>query len=74
MTSKGSLMPPLGVRIVWGILIGAIAAVLLLSSGLEGLQTASLVAALPFTVILVFMCVSLLKSLSKEPPVPRTKK
>ncbi|MCP1160876.1 MULTISPECIES: BCCT family transporter [Bacillus] len=74
MTSKGSLMPPLGVRIVWGILIGAIAAVLLLSSGLEGLQTASLVAALPFTVILVFMCISLLKSLSKEPPAPRTKK
>ncbi len=74
MTSKGSLMPPLGVRIVWGILIGAIAAVLLLSSGLEGLQTASLVAALPFTVILVFMCISLLKSLSKEPLAPRTKK
>ncbi|MGD6842340.1 BCCT family transporter [Bacillus infantis] len=74
MTSKGSLMPPLGVRIVWGILIGAIAAVLLLSSGLEGLQTASLVAALPFTIILVFMCISLLKSLSKEPPVQKTKK
>ena len=37
MTTEGSLNPPMIVKIVWGVLIAAIAAVLLVSSGLEGL-------------------------------------
>ncbi|WP_286137180.1 BCCT family transporter [Bacillus sp. 7894-2] len=74
MTANGTLNPPLFPRIVWGLLMGAIAAVLLLSSGLEGLQTASLVSALPFTIILIFMCISLLKMLRRETiPVKRKK-
>ncbi|MBN8194029.1 BCCT family transporter [Bacillus sp. NTK074B] len=66
MTTEGSLNPPMIVKIVWGVLIAAIAAVLLASSGLEGLQTASLVSALPFTVILILMCVTLFRLLRKE--------
>ncbi|WP_134704486.1 BCCT family transporter [Ammoniphilus sp. YIM 78166] len=66
MTSKGNLNPHTSVKMIWGILIAAIAAVLILSSGLSGLQTASLVAALPFTLIVVLMCFSLLMTLSKE--------
>ncbi|WP_226675472.1 BCCT family transporter [Rossellomorea aquimaris] len=66
MTTEGSLNPPMIVKIVWGVLIAAIAAVLLVSSGLEGLQTASLVSALPFTVILILMCVTLFRLLRKE--------
>jgi glycine betaine transporter len=75
MTTEGSLNPPMLVKIVWGVLIAAIAAVLLLSSGLEGLQTASLVSALPFTVILLLMCFTLYKLLRKETlPKPKPKK
>ncbi|MBS4177973.1 BCCT family transporter [Lederbergia citrea] len=55
MTTNGLATPPIIVRAVWGVLISAIAAVLTIASGLEGLQTASLVAALPFTIILVVM-------------------
>lgn len=67
MTSGGSLNPPLFLRIVWGTLMASIAAVLLMASGLEGLQSASLVSALPFTIILIAMCYSLIKALRKEP-------
>lgn len=67
MTSGGILNPPLFLRVIWGTLVAAIAAVLLLASGLEGLQTASLVSALPFTFILIAMCYSLFKALRKEP-------
>ncbi|KMJ59256.1 glycine/betaine ABC transporter permease [Bacillus sp. LL01] len=74
MTSGGSLNPPLLLRVIWGTLMAAIAAVLLLASGLEGLQTASLVSALPFTVILVGICYSLFKSLRQEPGLKRSKK
>lgn len=66
MTSKGNLNPMALVKIIWGVLQAAIAAVLLLSSGLQGLQTASLLVALPFTIIMIGMCISLLKALQTE--------
>lgn len=65
MTTNGSLNPPLPVRIAWGILLGGIAAVLLIASGLEGLQTASLISPSPFTIILLLMVFTLFKLLRK---------
>ncbi|SDQ27350.1 choline/carnitine/betaine transport [Virgibacillus subterraneus] len=69
MTSKGSLNPALTVKVIWGILITAIAVVLLLAGGggLDALQTASLVSALPFTIILLIIVVSFIKMIKKEP-------
>ena len=57
MTSRGSLYPALGVKLVWGILIAGTATVLLISGGggLDALQTASLIAAFPFSIIMLFM-------------------
>lgn len=66
MTSKGDLNPAARVKVIWGVLQAAIAAILLVSSGLQGLQTASLLAALPFTLIMIFMCISLMKSLQRD--------
>ncbi|MHA6481884.1 BCCT family transporter [Paenibacillus sp. strain BS8-2] len=66
MTTRGSLHPSFLIKIVWGVLMAAIASVLLLSSGLQGLQTASLISALPFTVVMLLIGVSLFMSLRKE--------
>lgn len=66
LTSRGALNPPLMTKVIWGVLQSAIAAVLLLSGGLKGLQTASVVAALPFAVVMVLMMVSLNKALREE--------
>jgi len=66
LSSNGNLNPSNKIKLTWGILQSLIAAVLLYSGGLQGLQTASIVAALPFAVIMVLMCVSLLKSLNGE--------
>src|SRR5699024_732637 len=67
MTTKGSLFPQLIVKVVWGALMGAIAVVLLYAGGLEALQTASLVSALPFTVLLILLMYSIVKLLKNEP-------
>ncbi|QTD41342.1 BCCT family transporter [Sporosarcina sp. Te-1] len=67
MTTKGNLFPPLIVKVVWGFLMSAIAAVLLYAGGLEALQTASLVSALPFTLFLLLLVFSMVKLLKKEP-------
>lgn len=63
LTSRGDLNPSAKIKLVWGVLQSAIAAVLLFSGGLQGLQTASVLAALPFAVILIGMCVALHRSL-----------
>ncbi|MBH0333815.1 glycine/betaine ABC transporter permease [Brevibacillus brevis] len=74
LSSDGNLDPSNRVKITWGVLQSAIAIVLLLSGGLEGLQTASIVAALPFTVIMVLMCFSLVKALQEEDRIAKKKR
>ena len=66
MLSMGDDDPPQRFRIVWGLGEGFVAAVLLLAGGLKALQTASIAAALPISVIMVFMAYGLLKSLSED--------
>ncbi|GGA29519.1 glycine betaine uptake BCCT transporter [Paenibacillus physcomitrellae] len=73
LTSDGNLNPSNKVKITWGILQSGIAVVLLISGGLNGLQTASVAAALPFAVVLIGMCFSLLKALQAEDKERRRK-
>ncbi len=65
-TSKGVLNPTRFVRILWGGLQLLVAAVLLLSGGLYGLRTVSIIAAFPFMLIMVLMTISLYKDLALE--------
>lgn len=67
MTMFGSLAPPRFVKFVWGVLMAAIAAVLLYAGGLEALQTASLISALPFTVLLLLLLIAIVKLIRHEP-------
>jgi choline/glycine/proline betaine transport protein len=71
LLSVGDPEPPTMHRVIWGLSEGAVAAVLLLAGGLTALQTASITAALPFSVIMLFMMVGLTKSLREEVPEPQ---
>ncbi|HEU4563656.1 MAG TPA: BCCT family transporter [Gemmatimonadaceae bacterium] len=66
LTSDGNLNPSNRIKLTWGLLQSAIAAVLLAAGGLEGLQTASIVAAAPFAIIMLLICASLLRALRAE--------
>ncbi|MCL1048299.1 BCCT family transporter [Shewanella abyssi] len=66
LLSMGEEHPPTRYRIFWGISIGAVAGVLLLAGGLKALQTASIVAALPYSVVLILTTWGLYKSLHQE--------
>lgn len=66
LTSGGKLDAPVGQRIFWAQMEGLVAAVLLLGGGLTALQTASILAGLPFAVIVLIMCYSLYKGLQEE--------
>jgi glycine betaine transporter len=65
-TSKGILNPTRFVRILWGALQLLMASALLLSGGLLGLRTVSIVAAFPFMLLMVLMALSLYRDLSLE--------
>jgi len=66
MLSMGHDDPPKIFRIIWGMGEGLVAAVLLMAGGSKALQTASIAAALPISVVLLFMTYGLLKSLSED--------
>lgn len=71
LLSMGNDNPPVRFRVIWGLTVGAVAAVLLLAGGLKALQAASIAAALPFSVVMVLMIVGLLSSMiSKSDYVP----
>jgi glycine betaine transporter len=70
LSSNGIQNPSNKVKLTWGILQSSIAAVLLFSGGLLGLQTASIIAAAPFSIIMVAMCYSLYISLRSEFKAP----
>ncbi len=66
MLSMGNDHPPQRFRVVWGMGEGLVAAALLLAGGLRALQTASIAAALPISLVMVFMAYGLLKSLTED--------
>ena len=66
MLSMGDDNPPQKFRIIWGLGEGLVAAVLLVAGGLTALQTASIAAALPVSVILLLMTYGIVKSLHED--------
>ncbi|KXH79261.1 BCCT family transporter [Sporosarcina sp. HYO08] len=65
-TTYGSLTPPNTVKLTWGVAQAAIAMILLSANGLTALQNALIIAALPFSFIMILMMISLYKALDKE--------
>ena len=66
ITSGAAPNPPVWQRIFWAVCAGVVAAVLLLAGGLQALQTAALASALPFAVVMLFLCYGLLRALQTE--------
>lgn len=65
-STYGSLTPPNNIKIIWGVIQSAIALILLSVNGLTALQNTIIIAALPFSFIMLLMIISLIKALNKE--------
>lgn len=65
-TTGGSLNPDNSVKIIWGLAQSSIAVILLSANGLTALQNALIIAALPFSFIMILMMISTLKALQLE--------
>lgn len=74
LSQKGTIHPSRSTVVFWGVATGAVAAVMLLVGGedaLTGLQTITIIAALPFLLVMVGLAISLVKDLRKDPKVVR---
>lgn len=66
MYSEETTDPSNRSKILWGVIIAGIAITLAISGGLVPLQTVSAVAGLPFSIVIILMCWSFIKSLKSE--------
>jgi choline/carnitine/betaine transport len=76
LSERGTIEPSRPTVIFWGVATGAVAAVMLLVGGsdaLTGLQTITIVAALPFVVVMIGLAVALVKDLRSDPLMVRQK-
>ncbi|MGK2870616.1 MAG: BCCT family transporter [Mycobacterium sp.] len=74
LSERGTIEPHRKTVIFWGVATGAVAAVMLLVGGsdaLTGLQTITIVAALPFVLVMVGLAVALVKDLRQDPMMVR---
>lgn len=73
-TTHGDLNPPNIVKIIWGLFLAASAVVLMISGGLDAMQTAIIVSAFPLTFVLIAATIATLKEFKKEVPVKSREK
>ena len=66
IASGGADDTPRWQRVYWCVLEGAAAALLLLAGGLNALQAATLIAALPFAVIMILLAVGLIRQINAD--------
>jgi choline/carnitine/betaine transport len=70
LSQKGTVEPRRKIVIFWGVIMGGVAAVMLLVGGdnaLNGLQNLTILIAVPFVVVMVALCVSLWRDLRRDP-------
>ncbi|PPF75537.1 BCCT family transporter [Pseudoclavibacter sp. Z016] len=67
LSSRGALEPAKPVLAIWGLLTGLCASLLLLTGGLAALQQAAMLSALPFTIIVALLGISLILQLREDP-------
>ncbi|WP_225961173.1 BCCT family transporter [Actinomadura algeriensis] len=74
LSQRGSTHPSRWIVIFWGALTGAVAAIMLVIGGdkaLNGIQNLTFIGSLPFTIVLIVLCVALAKDLRNDPMTRR---
>lgn len=66
IATGGDVEPRNWLRIFWALAAAAVAIALLLANGLEAIQTAAILTAVPFSVVIILMCVATAKAFHLE--------
>ncbi|MBT0994099.1 BCCT family transporter [Cellulomonas sp. DKR-3] len=66
LTSGGNPTPFTWTRVTWSVMTGLLAAALLVAGGLTALQTAAILIALPFSVVMILIAIATIKAFLAE--------
>nr|WP_314900377.1 BCCT family transporter [uncultured Deefgea sp.] len=66
IASRGDPKSPVWQRLFWAVVLGVLAGCLLTAGGLKALQAMTIVAALPFAIVMLMLCWGLLKGLRAD--------
>ena len=64
LSSKGDINPASFVKVSWGIILALFAMIMIYTGGTQAIQNLLIIAALPFSIVIILMIWSLFKSLS----------
>lgn len=65
-STNGKLNPANLVKIIWGLILSSMAAIVMYSGGIDGFENMLIIAALPFSIIVILMVISFLKKISQD--------
>jgi choline-glycine betaine transporter len=68
LSAKGSIHPSGIVKISWGVILALFAVIMIYTGGTQSIQNLLIIAALPFSVVIIFMICALFKAISEEKP------
>src|SRR4051794_38765070 len=79
LSQKGTIEPSRWIVIFWGVVMGAIAAIMLIvgageGEALTGIQNITIIMAAPFALVMVVLCVALAKDLHDDPLMRRDRR
>lgn len=74
LSTDGSISPSGSVKIIWGLTLSAMAAIIVYFGGTQGLQNVLIIAALPFSVVIILMGASFFKTARAELKVEKKSK
>ncbi|MDT0345408.1 BCCT family transporter [Streptomyces litchfieldiae] len=79
LSQRGTLEPGRALVVFWGVLTGAVAAIMLIiggegTSALDGLQNLTILAAVPFTLVMIGLCAALMRDLRHDSLILRGQK
>ncbi len=79
LSQRGSILPSRWVVVFWGVVMGAIAAIMLIvgagqDDALTGIRDITIIMAAPFALVMVVLCVALAKDLRDDPLMRRDRR
>ncbi|MEB6570045.1 BCCT family transporter [Staphylococcus auricularis] len=74
LSSKGDINPRSFVKVSWGIILALFAMIMIYTGGTQSIQNLLIIAALPFSVVIILMIWALFKALGFEKPRYKQKK
>ncbi|UXV41778.1 BCCT family transporter [Staphylococcus simulans] len=68
LSAKGSIHPASAIKVSWGVILALFALIMIYTGGTQAIQNLLIIAALPFSIVIILMMWSLFRALSEEKP------